>query len=54
MKKLEKEYNAIKTKEQEEMSELKVSIPLYLISIFNTTLLHLLPAFKNGKQTATT
>lgn len=31
MKKLEKEYNAIKTKEQEEMSELKVSC----IFIFN-------------------
>lgn len=30
MKKLEKEYNVIKTKEQEEQAELKVSVIFYL------------------------
>lgn len=30
MKKLEKEYNVIKTKEQEEQAELKVSVTVYV------------------------
>jgi hypothetical protein len=35
MKKLEKEYNVIKTKEQEEMAELKVNIVINFCLVFN-------------------